>query len=52
MRKIYHRKDGRYEGRIADILADGSKKYIYVYGRTAEEAEAKLNAIKAEIRRF
>ena len=48
MRKIYHRKDGRYEGRIADISEDGSKKYISVYGRTAEEAEAKLNAIKAE----
>lgn len=48
MRKIYHRKDGRYEGRIADISADGSKKYISVYGRTADEAEAKLNAIKAE----
>ena len=48
MRKIYHRKDGRFEGRIADISEDGSKKYISVYGRTAEEAKAKLNAIKTE----
>ena len=48
MRKIYHRKDGRYEGRIDEITADGIKKYISVYGRTADEVKAKLNAIKTE----
>lgn len=52
MRSIYHRKDGRFEGRIADISADGSKKYISVYGRTVEEAEAKINAIKSHNQAF
>jgi len=45
-RNVYHRKDGRYEGR-ALLGKDESGKRIYrsVYGKTAADVEFKLSAI-------
>lgn len=40
---IYHRKDGRWEGRFH---IDGTKKYISVYGKTYQEAREKLHKLK------
>ncbi|MGN0630452.1 MAG: tyrosine-type recombinase/integrase [Ruminococcus sp.] len=45
---IYHRKDGRYEGRYADgYLENGNTKYRSIYGRTYSEVKEKLLQIKA-----
>lgn len=46
---IYHRKDGRYEGRYADgCLDNGKTKYRSIYGRTYSEVREKLLQIKAK----
>lgn len=46
---IYHRKDGRYEGRYADGCQDNGKtKYRSIYGRTYSEVREKLLQIKAK----
>lgn len=42
---IYHRKDGRWEGRFH---IDGTKKYISVYGKSYQEAREKLHKLKEE----
>lgn len=47
---IYHRKDGRYEGRYADGYLDcGKTKYRSIYGRTYSEVKEKLLKIKAKV---
>lgn len=47
---IYHRKDGRYEGRYADGYLDcGKTKYRSIYGRTYSEVREKLLKIKAKV---
>lgn len=44
---IYHRKDGRWEGRfICGRKADGKAKYMSVYAKTYTETKAKLDARK------
>lgn len=40
---IYHRKDGRWEGRsLKGKRSDGSRKYQYFFGRTREEVENQM----------
>ena len=47
---IYHRKDGRYEGRYANgYRADGKVKYHSVYGKSYTEVKEKLLKIRAKI---
>lgn len=47
---IYHRKDGRYEGRYADgCRKDGKTKYRSIYGKTYTEVKDKLLKIKAKV---
>ena len=47
---IYHRKDGRYEGRYADGYMDcGKTKYRSIYGKTYSEVKEKLLKIKAKV---
>lgn len=47
---IYHRKDGRYEGRYANgYRENGNVKYGSVYGKTYAEVKEKLLQIKAKI---
>lgn len=41
-KNIYKRKDGRWEGRYIKCRIDGKAKYGYVFGKTYEDAEAKL----------
>lgn len=46
---IYHRKDGRYEGRYTYSSAtDGRSKYRSVYGRSYTEVREKLLEIRAK----
>ena len=47
-KNIYLRKDGRWEGRFIKDRIDGKAHYGYVFGRTYEEAEQKLNAASSE----
>ena len=43
-KNIYLRKDGRWEGRFVKNRIAGKTHYGYVFGKTYEEAEQKLNA--------
>lgn len=43
---IYHRSDGRWEGRY---YCKGSRKYKSVYGKTYTEAKAKLDKLKNQV---
>lgn len=43
---IYHRADGRWEGRI---YSKGTKKYRSVYGKSYTEAKEKLNKLRSEV---
>lgn len=46
--RIYKRRDGRFEGRLKMGRTPQGKAYFkYVYGRTAEECEAKLAKLRA-----
>lgn len=45
-KNIYQRKDGRWEGRYSKGKIDGKTRYGYVFGKTYEEAEKKLEAAK------
>ena len=46
---IYHRKDGRWEGRYKyGYSKDGKAKYRSVYGHTYAEAKQKLTSLKAK----
>lgn len=47
-KNIYLRKDGRWEGRYQKEKVNGKRKYGYVFGRTYEEVEQTLIAVKAE----
>jgi len=44
-KNIYLRKDGRWEGRYFRGNSDGKRKYGYVYGRTREEVECRLESL-------
>ncbi|MDR0917794.1 MAG: site-specific integrase, partial [Oscillospiraceae bacterium] len=47
-RNIYHRKDGRFEGRYADgFNANGKPKYRSVFGKTYNEVKDKLEKAKS-----
>lgn len=46
---IYHRKDGRWEGRYKKGRdSDGRAKYGYVYGKTLNEVRMKLYPLKVQ----
>lgn len=47
-KNIYLRKDGRWEGRFIKARVDGKAHYGYVFGKSYEEAEQKLNAVSSE----
>ena len=45
---IYHRKDGRWEGRIHSNRLSGQRsRYAAFYGRTREEVAAKMSQFRA-----
>lgn len=45
---IYHRKDGRWEGRYkSSVTENGKTKYSYVYGHSYSEVKRKLTEKKA-----
>lgn len=46
-KNIHQRKDGRWEGRYSKGRIDGKTKYGYVFGKTYEDAEHKLEAARA-----
>jgi integrase len=48
---IYQRKDGRWAGAAFVLSSDGTFKRVLVYGRTAEEVDAKLTELKARSNR-
>ena len=48
-KNIYQRKDGRWEGRYIKSRNNGQSKYGYVFGKTYEEAEGKLDAALIQI---
>ncbi|PWU49662.1 site-specific integrase [Micromonospora globispora] len=48
---IYQRKDGRWAGAAYVLTADGTYKRVPVYGRSAEEVDAKLTEIKSRSNR-
>ena len=47
-KNIYRRKDGRWEGRYSKGKIDGKYRYGSVFGKTYEEVERKLEALKNE----
>lgn len=47
-KNIYLRKDGRWEGRYIKDRIAGKAYYGYVFGKSYEEAEQKLQAACAE----
>lgn len=44
---IYLRKEGRWEGRYPKDKANGKTRYGYIFGKTFEEVESKINEITA-----
>ncbi|WP_432650712.1 site-specific integrase [Huintestinicola sp.] len=43
---IYHRKDGRYEGRISKGKSkSGKRRFQYVFGRSKEDVQEKISCI-------
>lgn len=49
-KNIYLRKDGRWEGRYQKDKINGKTQYGYVFGKTYEETEQKLDAIKTKLK--
>lgn len=50
---IYHRKDGRFEGRYIKNYDDNGKGITgYVYGKTYKEAKEKLTLAKAKVKPY
>ncbi len=47
-KNIYLRKDGRWEGRFVKDRIAGKPHFGYVFGKTYEEAERKLDAVSIE----
>lgn len=47
-KNIYLRKDGRWEGRFIKERIAGKPHYGYVFGKTYEEAERKLEAVSSK----
>lgn len=47
-KNIYLRKDGRWEGRFIKERIAGKVRYGYVFGKTYEETERKLNAASSK----
>ncbi|MEV6422624.1 site-specific integrase [Streptomyces sp. NPDC051662] len=48
---LYHRKDGRWEGAVYVLGANGTRKRVRVYGATRAEAHTKLTDAKAKSNR-
>ena len=48
---VYRRKDGRYEAAAYVLTTAGTRKRVRVYGRTRQEASAKLTELLAQNRR-
>lgn len=49
---IYHRKDGRWEGRYAvEKDSTGKVKYVYVYGKTYKDVKEKLFQKKVDFKK-
>ena len=48
-KNIYLRKDGRWEGRYPKGRKSGKLQYRYVFGKSREEVEQKLNAFERSI---
>ncbi|WP_346533794.1 site-specific integrase [Micromonospora sp. DPT] len=48
---IYQRKDGRWAGAAYVLTADGTFKRVPIYGKSAEEVDAKLTEIKSRSNR-
>ena len=47
---IYHRKDGRWEGRyIKGRKPDGTPKFGFIYGKQYSEVKKKLTIVKSEL---
>ncbi len=45
---IYHRRDGRWEGRISrGSLREGKRKFHYIFAKTKEEVKKKIDAFHA-----
>ena len=51
-KNIYQRKDGRWEGRYIKGHEGGKAKYGYVFGKSYEEAEQKLDELVLPSSRF
>lgn len=50
---IYHRKDGRWEGRyVKGRTLNGKVKYGYVYGRTLKEVRERLYPLKIQYQTY
>lgn len=47
-KNIYRRKDGRWEGRYSKGKSDGKYRYGSVFGKTYDEVEQKLDALKSK----
>lgn len=47
-KNIYRRKDGRWEGRYSKGKINGKYRYGSVFGKTYDEVEQKLDAMKSE----
>lgn len=45
---IYHRKDGRWEGRFVKERTVGRTQFGYVFGKTYREVKSKLSAARYE----
>ena len=45
---VYRRKDGRWEGSVHVMQADGTRRRVSVYGPTRQETQAKLDALRID----
>ena len=45
---VYRRRDGRWEGSVHVMHADGIRRRVSVYGATRQEAQAKLDQLRAD----
>lgn len=48
---VYQRADGKWCGQVYVLTADGTEKRKTVYGKTADEARAKIEEMKIKSRR-
>ena len=49
-RNIYHRADGRWEGRVViGKTASGNTRYKHLYGKSCKEVREKMDNYRAEL---